>query len=43
LALGAGSAKPDIVINVQDKDFVDLAAGKLNGQKAFMQGKVCTL
>ncbi|KAJ3417403.1 hypothetical protein HDV05_004868 [Chytridiales sp. JEL 0842] len=37
---GAGSAKPDIVIAVADKDFVDLAGGKLNGQKAFMSGKI---
>ena len=37
---GAGSARPDIIISVSDKDFMDLAAGKLNGQKAFMQGKL---
>ncbi|KAJ3089225.1 hypothetical protein HK102_006900 [Quaeritorhiza haematococci] len=40
IATGAGANKPDIVITVADKDFTDLAAGKLNGQKAFMQGKL---
>ncbi|KAI9100583.1 SCP2 sterol-binding domain-containing protein [Phlyctochytrium arcticum] len=34
------SGKADIIINISDKDFVDLAGGKLNGQKAFMQGKL---
>lgn len=29
-----------MVINVADGDLVDLASGKLNGQKAFMQGKI---
>ncbi|KAL1924430.1 uncharacterized protein VTP21DRAFT_4084 [Calcarisporiella thermophila] len=32
--------KPDIVISVSDSDFVDMATGKLNGQKAFMAGKL---
>jgi len=32
--------KPDITIAVSDQDFMDLAAGKLNGQKAFMSGKL---
>ena len=32
--------KPDVTIAVGDKDFLDLAAGKLNGQKAFMSGKI---
>ncbi|RKO88138.1 SCP2 sterol-binding domain-containing protein, partial [Blyttiomyces helicus] len=40
LTVGAGSAKADIVITVADKDFSDLAAGKINGQKAFMTGKL---
>ncbi|KAJ3289114.1 hypothetical protein HK104_007731 [Borealophlyctis nickersoniae] len=40
IATGAGAAKPDIVISIGDKDFTDLATGKLNGQKAFMQGKL---
>ena len=33
-------AKPDITIIVSDADFLDLASGKLNGQKAFMSGKI---
>ncbi|KAI8618538.1 SCP2 sterol-binding domain-containing protein [Chytriomyces sp. MP71] len=33
-------AKPDVTIAVGDKDFVDMANGKLNGQKAFMSGKI---
>ncbi|KAI8824964.1 SCP2 sterol-binding domain-containing protein [Fimicolochytrium jonesii] len=37
---GAPAKKPDIVITISDKDFVDLASGKLNGQKAFMGGKL---
>jgi len=37
---GLSSAKPDIVMNCADDVFVDLASGKLNGQKAFMQGKL---
>ncbi|KAJ3018100.1 UNVERIFIED_CONTAM: hypothetical protein HDU68_011315 [Siphonaria sp. JEL0065] len=36
---GAG-AKADVTVAVGDKDFVDLANGKLNGQKAFMSGKI---
>jgi len=32
--------KPDIVINTSDETFSDLAAGKVNGQKAFMSGKL---
>ena len=31
---------PDIILTVSDKDFTDLASGKLNGQKAFMSGKL---
>ncbi len=30
----------DIIITVSDADFEQLATGKLNGQKAFMQGKI---
>ncbi|KAJ3281881.1 hypothetical protein HK104_011220 [Borealophlyctis nickersoniae] len=37
---GKPEGKADIVINVSDDTFVDLAAGKINGQKAFMQGKL---
>jgi acyl dehydratase/putative sterol carrier protein len=42
-AIGAGKppgGKADLSVAVSDKDFVDLAAGKLNAQKAFMSGKV---
>jgi hypothetical protein len=35
--------KADIIINVNDQDFVDLASGKTTGQKAFMQGKIKVL
>jgi len=31
---------PNITITMAAKDFVDLVAGKLNGQMAFMQGKL---
>lgn len=34
------STKPDITIIVNDNDFLELASGKLNGQKAFMSGKI---
>jgi len=37
---GKGSAKPDITINLTDDTFVELASGKLNGQKAFTSGKL---
>ncbi|KND00602.1 uncharacterized protein SPPG_03729 [Spizellomyces punctatus DAOM BR117] len=40
VATGTTGAKPDITISIADKDFVDLSQGKLNGQKAFMQGKL---
>ncbi|RUS35130.1 Fox2 protein [Jimgerdemannia flammicorona] len=32
--------KPDCTIAINDADFVEMAAGKLNTQKAFMQGKI---
>lgn len=32
--------KPGVVITMTAKDFVDLVSGKLNGQMAFMQGKL---
>ena len=35
-----GTATADITIGISDKDFVDLAAGKANGQKLFMGGKL---
>ncbi|KAI8331928.1 SCP2 sterol-binding domain-containing protein [Chlamydoabsidia padenii] len=37
---GKGKSKPDAIINIGDKDFVDLSQGKLNGQKAYMTGKL---
>ncbi|CAG8488462.1 6190_t:CDS:2 [Ambispora gerdemannii] len=36
----ASKSKPDIVLTLTDDVFVDLVDGKLNGQKAFMQGKL---
>jgi len=39
VTVGAAS-KPDITIIINDADFLDLASGKLNGQKAFMSGKI---
>jgi multifunctional beta-oxidation protein len=41
IGLGAPPAgKPDATIALADNDFLDLAEGRLNGQKAFMQGKL---
>jgi sterol carrier protein 2 len=45
LKTGAGSItessdKADCMIKMKDKDFVNLMNGKLNGQQAFMQGKM---
>ncbi|KAJ3126836.1 hypothetical protein HK101_005692 [Irineochytrium annulatum] len=40
IILGAGAAKPDVTIAIADQDYVDLSTGKLNGQKAFMSGKL---
>lgn len=40
LAKAADGSKADVTIAVSDKDFVSLATGKLNGQKAFMAGKI---
>ncbi|KAJ3367793.1 hypothetical protein HDU91_001086 [Kappamyces sp. JEL0680] len=40
VTVGPASPKADIIIAVSDADFVNLAAGKLNGQKAFMTGKI---
>lgn len=39
LVKGTG-AKADVTISVTDENFVQLATGKLNGQKAFMSGKI---
>lgn len=32
--------EPRVTVTMSAKDFVDLVAGKLNGQMAFMQGKL---
>lgn len=40
VSLGPSTPKADIIIAVQDSDFINLAGGKLNGQKAFMTGKI---
>ncbi|OZJ04915.1 Peroxisomal hydratase-dehydrogenase-epimerase [Bifiguratus adelaidae] len=32
--------KSDVTIAIKDSDLVDMAAGKMNGQKAFMSGKI---
>ncbi|GAA5804286.1 SCP2 sterol-binding domain-containing protein [Helicostylum pulchrum] len=37
---GKGSIKADAILSLKDADFVDLANGKLNGQKAYMSGKL---
>ncbi|KAI9319253.1 SCP2 sterol-binding domain-containing protein [Dichotomocladium elegans] len=37
---GKGGPKPDAVLSLKDGDFVELANGKLNGQKAYMSGKL---
>ncbi|RCH91200.1 hypothetical protein CU098_007260 [Rhizopus stolonifer] len=37
---GKGPNKADAVINIGDADFIQLATGKLNGQKAYMSGKL---
>merc|ERR1719460_2278813 len=34
------TAKPDCTISMMDADFLAMVAGKLNGQQAFMQGKL---
>ncbi|RUS20723.1 SCP2 sterol-binding domain-containing protein [Endogone sp. FLAS-F59071] len=37
---GKGETKPDITLILSDKDLLEIASGKLNGQKAFMGGKL---
>ncbi|KAI7863981.1 SCP2 sterol-binding domain-containing protein [Spinellus fusiger] len=37
---GKGTGKPDVSIAMEDEDFVSLSSGKLNGQKAFLSGKL---
>lgn len=39
---GPPPTKADIIITVSDDTLTDLASGKLNGQKAFMTGKLKT-
>ncbi|KAJ3413977.1 hypothetical protein HDV05_007266 [Chytridiales sp. JEL 0842] len=41
-AIGKGNSptKTDLVVIVKDSDLMDLAAGKMNAQKAFMSGKI---
>jgi len=38
--MGAPTSKADCTITMADTDFVDLMTGKLDGQTAFMQGKL---
>ena len=35
-----GGENPQVTVTVADDDFVDIASGKLNPQKAFMGGKL---
>jgi len=37
---GTTGAKPDVVLSASDENFVNIASGALNGQKAFMTGKL---
>ncbi|KAI8097042.1 sterol binding protein [Halteromyces radiatus] len=37
---GKGNVKADAILTLNDADFVALAEGKLNGQKAYMSGKL---
>ncbi|SOV04922.1 uncharacterized protein UDID_17233 [Ustilago sp. UG-2017a] len=37
---GKAKGKADVTINLFDDTFIDLADGKVNGQKAFMSGKL---
>ncbi|KAG6864976.1 hypothetical protein C0991_005883, partial [Blastosporella zonata] len=39
---GNGKYKADVTISLSDDTLTDLASGKLNGQKAFMTGKLKT-
>ncbi|CDS11075.1 hypothetical protein LRAMOSA03339 [Lichtheimia ramosa] len=40
IARGKGHRKPDAIITLADHDFVALAQGKTNGQKAYMSGRI---
>ena len=37
---GKPKVKADVTLNMADETFVELAQGKINGQKAFMSGKL---
>jgi multifunctional beta-oxidation protein len=39
-AVGCGEVKSNMAVKLTDKDFLDLASGKLQPQKAFMSGKI---
>ena len=38
--MSEGDSKADTTISVSDSDFADMAAGKLDSQKAFFAGKL---
>ena len=40
VAEGTGTGKPDVILILSDDDFVNLASGKLDAQKAFFSGKL---
>jgi 3-hydroxyacyl-CoA dehydrogenase/3a,7a,12a-trihydroxy-5b-cholest-24-enoyl-CoA hydratase len=40
VAEGPSDVTPDCTLTISDSDFVDMATGKLNGQQAFMSGKL---
>ncbi|KAJ3196538.1 hypothetical protein HK101_008547 [Irineochytrium annulatum] len=40
VGVGKAKNKADLIVSIADSDFVDLAAGKINAQKAFMSGKI---
>ncbi|KAI8366438.1 SCP2 sterol-binding domain-containing protein [Choanephora cucurbitarum] len=37
---GKSSTKADVILSLKDEDFINLATGKLNGQKAYMSRKL---
>ena len=38
VTVGKPSGKADVTLSMADETFMDMAAGKINGQKAFMSG-----
>ncbi|MDO8644874.1 MAG: SCP2 sterol-binding domain-containing protein [bacterium] len=38
--LAGSSGKPDVTVKMSDENFVKLVSGQLNGQMAFMTGKI---